>query len=441
MDTITEQKDNVGHNPVTIIKWKLKLENNDFESKVSMNLYHTNQGVHLQGGRRHGQMTSCTMMASLFEDLCKHLIIAQAKRIQNIKIALNSIDLRKKAANQLNPSKPVKKNKTSKPEKEKDRQVYQCDVCEYNSVISGMMRRHMLLVHHNPVKSKEDVKSRTEQAKTPVECIFCYKFSCHEEKELDKHIEEVHNRKIQQGSATGFQQASPQAQQLPAVGQQGGKNTHPPQVQQQLPALGLQEGCQTSEAPPPAQQLLPVLGHGQGDVQVEKKQPQALGQQNTTQLNQVSEAQGTDTKVQQLENKVQRLELELTEAQCINKTLTAEVKKEKVEKVEAVKAVQKVIKEKQDIEVEYEKAVEVIRTQQRDVEEKAEKIKVLEDLQKVEQPKSQEKIVDEEGWTEIRDTRVEEVWDEENGQLVQALEVEERQRYLACKKSYRMTMP
>ena len=52
----------------------------------------------------------------------------------------------------------------------------------------------------------------------------------------------------------------------------------------------------------------------------------------------------------------------------------------------------------------------------------------------MENQNSEQRVVEDEGWTEVRDVMVQEVWDEENGQLKQALEVEERQRYLACKK-------
>ena len=92
------------------------MKENNFESKVAMNMYHTAQGFHLQGGRRYGQVTSCSLLATLFEDFSKNTANTQEKRIKNIKSALISIDLRKKASNQI---KPIQKQKSSKVEKEK----------------------------------------------------------------------------------------------------------------------------------------------------------------------------------------------------------------------------------------------------------------------------------------------------------------------------------
>ena len=175
-----------------------------------------------------------------------------------------------------------------------------------------------------------------------------------------------------------------------AVGQQGSIKAHTPQVQQQLPALGQQEGRQPPfpalqqpqggkplhlQAPPPAQQQLPVLAQlpVPAPSQAQQQLP-VLGQGERGAGMQEPGGLESETEIRRFENKIQRLELELTEAQCKISDLTAEVNKEKVDRIEAVKAVHKTIKEKHDLEVEYANAVTVIRTQQRDNEEKAEKI-------------------------------------------------------------------
>ena len=211
VESIAEQKDIVCNNPVTVIKWKVHMKDADFVSNVTMNQYHTSQGIHLQGGRRHGQLTSCLVLASLFEQFCQRITITPAIRIKNINTALISIDLRKKSTNQVKPD-IKKKTKTSKTEKEKHRDVYLCDMCDYNSVVKGMMRRHKLVTHHMSVKPTTDNSKQQSTVKPltqmpPIECLQCYKFSCTEERELEIHLNEVHK--------------SPVVQQLTGPGQQG----------------------------------------------------------------------------------------------------------------------------------------------------------------------------------------------------------------------------
>ena len=51
----TDQMDRVNNNPVSVIKLKVTEITTKFESKVTLKLYHSNQGVHIQGGRRNGK--------------------------------------------------------------------------------------------------------------------------------------------------------------------------------------------------------------------------------------------------------------------------------------------------------------------------------------------------------------------------------------------------
>ena len=43
-----------GKNPASIMKVKVTEIKSGFESKATINMYHTNQGFHIQGGRRSG---------------------------------------------------------------------------------------------------------------------------------------------------------------------------------------------------------------------------------------------------------------------------------------------------------------------------------------------------------------------------------------------------
>ena len=105
-------------------------------------------------------------------------------------------------------------------------------------------------------------------------------------------------------------------------------------------------------------------------------QPLAPGQPT------VSEQQISTEVYQKLENKLQRLELKITQAECTITKLTTDLDDEKEEKFKIVK---KLVQKKKEIEDEYINSVAVVRTQQRDIEEKTEKIKVLESLKEADE--------------------------------------------------------
>ena len=491
VEHISEQKDMVCNNPVTVIKWKVTVKEANFESKVTMNQYHSSQGINIQGGRRHGDFTSCSILASLFEEFGQRIMISHAIRIRNIMAALKSIDLRKKSANQLKPI--IKnKNKSSKTEKETNRDVFLCDMCDYNSVVKGMMRRHKLLTHHMSVKptaalSQQQTSTDSLEQKIPIECLVCYQFSCGEEWELEIHNNKAHKGQgLQQLKGTGQQGVSqaltlPQLQgaleqvkvpeqqvqlQHPALGQpvqhqrvsqapqqvkvseqqvqlQGGGPGR--QVQQQVSSTGQQEEQQQPTAvklvqePSPGQQVQqqqPPASGQQGQVVITGErageQPPAPGQQEQTTSSGQALASG-QLRIIELENVLQRLELEMTQSECKISKLTTDLDNEKEEKFKVVK---KLVQEKKELEDEYIKSIEVIRTQQRDIEEKTEKIKVMESLNRADEERKiqEEEEKRENDWGEVREVRVEEVWNEEGGQLVQRLEIEERQKYFSCKK-------
>ena len=62
-----EQVEKKENNPATVVKLKVTNLESKFESKVTMNLYHSSQGFHLQGGRRQGKNTSCSLAATVFQ--------------------------------------------------------------------------------------------------------------------------------------------------------------------------------------------------------------------------------------------------------------------------------------------------------------------------------------------------------------------------------------
>ena len=161
------QVDNVNNNPTTVIKMKVTEIQTEFESKVTMNLYHSNQGVHLQGGRRKGSITSCSLLAIFLEDFFKKVHRTQSVRIQNVRNVLLGLDLRKNYG----------KNQTSKKgqqvEKGKKDQ-FNCSQCHYKTILETEMKRHMYGMHHkdnheaNGADSTKVQQSKKRKLENPI---------------------------------------------------------------------------------------------------------------------------------------------------------------------------------------------------------------------------------------------------------------------------------
>ena len=183
------------NNPVTVVKWQVTDMKSSWESKVTMNLYHTNKGVHFQGGSRNENKTSCSLAAKFFESFCYGLMDKKGQRIEAIRDTLLKMDLRKKYGSQ-----PRKQNKkTTKDE------FFKCDSCHYTTVTKTELKRHLFVTHlkkpHPTAMKAVSVKTTKESVKVDVEpdveCLQC-RFSCKEEHELDNHMEMVHKKNLRE---------------------------------------------------------------------------------------------------------------------------------------------------------------------------------------------------------------------------------------------------
>ena len=217
IESRTPHKDKAENITQTTIKWKVIDEKSKIESKVAMLLYHTNQGVHLQGGRRYGQVTTCSLAADMFETFCILVMRDKSERIKMIKEVIMGMDLRTKpfqvASRLMVKAGPEAKNS------------FKCNTCPYKSTKLSELKRHMYILHRNrknpeaskmtkakkragsPTKAERPSKKESEEKASPVktpepeehanvnlesiECLEC-KFSCEKETNLDKHMEEEH---------------------------------------------------------------------------------------------------------------------------------------------------------------------------------------------------------------------------------------------------------
>ena len=232
------EEDKAENNPKTVTRWNVTDENNKFESNITMNLYHTNQGIHFQGGRRNGRQTTSSLAADLFETWSMLLIQEKGDRIKMIKEAILEMDLRRKpfltAHRLLVKTEPLSKD------------IFKCTMCPYKSVKMPELRRHMFILHRNKATKTEAKKraasppkienpSKKEAVEKPVEmvdiseplapnndtrpervarvletvveetsseveadtneeCINCIHFSSNEKGGLEKHMIEEHDK-------------------------------------------------------------------------------------------------------------------------------------------------------------------------------------------------------------------------------------------------------
>ena len=193
VDGIINQIDKAKNNPLTVVKWKVTDMKSSWESKVTMNLFHTNQGVHFQGGNTNENMTTCSLAAKLFESFCYDLMAKKGLRIEAIRETLLKMDLRKKYGSQ-----PRKQNKKIIKD-----DIFKCDSCHYTTVTKIELKKHLFLMHlkkpHPTAMKTVPLKTTKEPKKVDVEpdveCLEC-RFSCREEHELDSHMETVHKKTV-----------------------------------------------------------------------------------------------------------------------------------------------------------------------------------------------------------------------------------------------------
>ena len=191
--------------PKTVIKWTVTDEKNQFESNVTINMYHTNQSVHIQGGRRSGKVTTCGLAADMFETWSMLVCRDKSERIRMFKDAILEMDLRKKP---FQTAKKLQFKSILAPVH------FVCDFCPYKSVKQTELRRHIFILHRNrtnpdvrkltdakkrlasppkaappPKKEVNTKKKDKEETIEKVECLLC-KFDSDTETEMDKHMKE-----------------------------------------------------------------------------------------------------------------------------------------------------------------------------------------------------------------------------------------------------------
>ena len=201
IESKTNQTDKIQNNPASVIKMKVTEVASGFQYSITMNLYHSNQGVHFQGGRRYGNKTSCSVAADFFEEYFKGIFTNQMKSIMTLKTILLKVDLRKHHVKTPRVTKPYKRIV-----KDKDIQtLFNCEECHYKTVQLTEMKRHKFKQHSIGKNTEEKPTQLLQQVQVPkMDCIHC-KFDCDDNDELETHIEEHHKIKQEEIPFKGSQ--------------------------------------------------------------------------------------------------------------------------------------------------------------------------------------------------------------------------------------------
>ena len=141
IESKTHQVDKKENNPVSVLKLKVTDLDTQYESKVTLNMYHSSQGVHIQGGRRQGKITSCSLVAKFLEEFFKETLANKNALIRRVKQTLLNMDLRK------NYSKKHSTKIMKKDEKEK-KLSFSCTKCHYKTVVQTELKRHTFKQHY-----------------------------------------------------------------------------------------------------------------------------------------------------------------------------------------------------------------------------------------------------------------------------------------------------
>ena len=369
LESIKDQSDEVYNNPVSLMKWKVSQTiqgNMTWETTTTMLMYHTKQRIHLQGGRRNGDVTSVSLAADFMEGWCKIIFETHREKIHSVKEALLTMDLRK---NYGGMQLRQKFNQT----KENEKTLFKCELCHYKLVHKTDLVRHSYAIHQTKTASPESVKETdgtatkrksvqfSDSSKMPrvlegvpeeeeeyhTECLLC-KLECKNELDLNEHIKYIHT--IPQNSKNFIQSWD-------------------------------KEDQKEKEA--------------QNKLEEQNNKEELRG--NVT--NTTPEADSKDEKIEELKLKLSKAEqdLELLSLKVTDLTFNLEIEKE--EKNQALKG-------KLEAEKGYQEAAKVIDQQTRKVIESNEHIKVLQALVDIEKKKREQ-----DGW--------EEVWQEdEDGNMV-----------------------
>ena len=143
------------NNPETQIKMSVTNNNTNETTKVVIKMYHTNQSIHLQGGRRMGKVTSTMLLADCLEK----------QWTKNMNENIDSI----KEANSKIKGMVIKPGMGTRARTSTGDPTLPCDQCSYTCNLRHQLNTHKISKHGVPVRSVKfnGIKRKSPPNKSP----------------------------------------------------------------------------------------------------------------------------------------------------------------------------------------------------------------------------------------------------------------------------------
>ena len=129
--------------PQASIHFQVKDNSTNQTNKCMQHMYHTNQSIHLQGGKGLGTRTTVFLVASVLEKQWEKIRDENQESIAKYNEAISNID-----ANKFGEELKEKKTKTRKTK-------YDCDLCSYKTNFFHELEVHKNLVHKSKLLVKK----------------------------------------------------------------------------------------------------------------------------------------------------------------------------------------------------------------------------------------------------------------------------------------------
>ena len=116
------------------------VNNNKTQEKtnVVIKLYHTNQSIHLQGGKRMGKVTSTSLMGDHLEEIWKRNMVENVNSIKDVNDQLKVM--------------VVKPGMVTRAHTGSGDLILYCDKCSYSGALKHHLNMHKMSNHSNNVK-------------------------------------------------------------------------------------------------------------------------------------------------------------------------------------------------------------------------------------------------------------------------------------------------
>ena len=165
-NSAVEDKDE--NNPETQIKMSVTNNKTNETTKVVLKLYHTNQSIHLQGGRRMGNVTSTSLMAEYLEIHWKKSMLENRDSIIEANMKLKAM-LIKRGMN-LRTRTNSGDNIFNRARTTSGDKFFKCDKCNYTCSLKHQLVGHKMRTHgalHNIKPIPKSLKRKTPPNKSP----------------------------------------------------------------------------------------------------------------------------------------------------------------------------------------------------------------------------------------------------------------------------------